>query len=128
MEAAHEATPVIDKVGSTTREDRYVASPMLRKFDKRQPESASGPPDPLDHRVLSIYSTIYRVEAGAWVRLFIPWLMQWIPAASYGGLPSRQCLDAAWDVQGFLEEWIPGQEDCCSGLTGLLEILRLIWI
>ena len=67
---------------------------MLRKFDKKQPESDSGPPDPLDHRVLSIYSAVYRVEAGAWVRLFIPWLMKWIPAASYGGLPGPHILGA----------------------------------
>ena len=98
-------------LGRRPSNDRYVASPMLRKFDTRQPDSASGPPNPLDHRVLSIYSAVYRVEAGAWVRLFVPWLMKWVQAASHGGLPGRQCLDAAWDVQGFLEEWTAEQQD-----------------
>ena len=61
---------------------------------------------------------IYRVEAGAWARLYIPGLVQWIPFSSYGGLPRRQCSDAAWDVQIFLEEHIAQLED---GVVVLLD-------
>ena len=85
---------------------KNVVSPLLRKYDKKLPDPAAHPPKPLDHRVLSVYSAVYRVEAGAWARLFTDWLISWVPAGSYGGLPGRQCLDAAWDVQAYLEEHI----------------------
>ena len=54
---------------------RRVGSPIIRKLDKRNPEGAAGPPDPLDHRVIAVFSAIFRVEAGSWARLHIDWLL-----------------------------------------------------
>ena len=84
---------------------RYqVASPALRKVDKLNPDTSTAPAEPLAHRFLSVYSATYRTVMGAWSRIFTEWLLQWLPAASYGGLPKRDIINAAWDVQSFLEE------------------------
>lgn len=72
-----------------------------------------------------MFSALYRVAAGAWTRLFTPWPLEWFPEASYGGLPNRQCLDAAWDVQGFLEENVALSQDDLVVLLGYWKFLDL---
>ena len=53
-----------------------VPSPALRKYDKMDQNANHEPPLPLDHRLLSVYSALYRVESGAWYRNHISWLLQ----------------------------------------------------
>jgi hypothetical protein len=80
-----------------------VPSPALRKYDKMDANANSEPPLPLDHRLLSVYSALYRIEGGAWYRNHVEWLVSWIPAECYGGLPGRECLESAWDTQAQME-------------------------
>ena len=67
------------------------------------PDANHQPPLPLDHRLISVYSALYRVESGAWYRNHIDWLLGWIPKECFGGLPGRECLESAWDTQGQME-------------------------
>ena len=67
------------------------------------PNANHQPPLPLDHRLISVYSELYRVESGTWYRNHIEWLLGWIPRECFGGLPGRECLESAWDTQCQLE-------------------------
>ena len=95
----------------------HASCPALRKFDKRNPEAA-GAAVAKDPRILTVFSAVYRIEAGAWARSMVPWLLEWLPQECDGGLPNRQILYSAWDVQAFLEEALNAGED---GVVALLD-------
>ena len=50
-----------------------VVSPCLLKMDKLDPDASRAVPTVLDHRLLSIYSQLYRIEASAWCRNHNDW-------------------------------------------------------
>ena len=69
-----------------------LSSPALRKFDKMDPNANHQPPLPLDHRLISVYAALYRVESGAWYRNHIDWLLGWIPKECFGGFTLQRML------------------------------------
>ena len=56
-------------------------------------------PDPLSVRLLTLLSAVYRVDAGAWARKHIEWLAEWILETCYGGIPGKEFIESAWDLQ-----------------------------
>ena len=55
---------------------------------------------PLDHRLLSIFSTVYRVEAGAWFSILYPCC---VTCLHNGGIPGHESCEGSWDAQADLE-------------------------
>ena len=60
-------------------------------------------PTVLDHRLLSIYTQLYRIETSAWCRNHNDWLCQNMHAKCFGGMRKRECLEASWEAQADLE-------------------------
>ena len=69
---------------------RYVLTPALPK---------DGPPDPLNFRMISIFTALYRVESGAWYRMLCPWMEEWLHPDVFGGIEGREPYEMAWDAQ-----------------------------
>lgn len=59
--------------------------------------------EPLDHRSLSVFSAVYRVEAGAFFRILQPWLQCNAHKDCCGGIANREPIEAAWDAVSQLE-------------------------
>ena len=57
----------------------------------------------LDHRLLAIFSAVYRVEAMALFAKTRGWLVQHTHKSCHGGVPGEEALDAAWDCQAEIE-------------------------
>ena len=57
-----------------------VPSPILPKVDKLKHEPQDDKPFnlPEKHRMLAVFSAIYRVESGATFRQHVPWLQTWL--------------------------------------------------
>ena len=66
------------------------------------PDALRFPPGVRDVRLLSIYSQLYRIEAGAWLANHTAWLKQVMDPGCVGGLPGMEALMASWDVQSEL--------------------------
>ena len=58
---------------------------------------------PLDHRLLAVFSSLYRIEAGAWFELLQPWLKRVLHPNVVGAIAGLEAYDIAWDAQYFLE-------------------------
>ena len=58
---------------------------------------------PLDHRLLAIFSSLYRIEAGARFDIIKPWLRTILYPAVMGAIEGIEALDIAWDAQAFIE-------------------------
>ena len=98
-----------------------VNSPCLRKSDRLDPEGERGAPTILQHRLLSIYSQLYRIEMGAWCHNHIPWLAQVVHPASVGAMKGRECAESSWDAQAFLETAINLKQE---GVVALLDYYK----
>ena len=57
----------------------------------------------LDHRLLSIYTQLYRIEAIAWCRTHKDWLAENVHAKCFGSMKGKECLEASWEAQADLE-------------------------
>jgi hypothetical protein len=68
-----------------------VSSPCLRKADKLDPKATADPPGVLDHRLLSVYTQLYRIEMSAWVRNHHDWVKSTIHPDCLGALAGREC-------------------------------------
>ena len=58
---------------------------------------------PLDHRLLAIFSSLYRIEAGARFDILKPWLRSILHPDAIGGIEGAEALDIAWDAQAYIE-------------------------
>ena len=58
---------------------------------------------PLDHRLLTLFTCLYRIEAGAWFDLLMPWVRTVLHEKVVGAVEGYEALDVAWDAQAFLE-------------------------
>ena len=65
---------VVAKVGKWPDAYPHVVSPCLREMDKLNPDASREVPTVLDHRLLSIYAQLYKIEASAWCRNHNDWL------------------------------------------------------
>ena len=68
---------------------------------------------PLDHRMLAIFSGLYRIEAGAWFAMLRPWFQRILHPKVVGALAGMEALDVAWDAQRFLERAMQQGEAKC---------------
>ena len=84
-----------------------VSSPALGKGAKLQAHTiaeAEQRRQPANHRLLGIFTALYRVEGGAIFRQHLPWLLTWIHPELHGCIPGRDLGDVAWDAQAHIEE------------------------
>ena len=72
-----------------------VNTPGLPKKDKGTA--------PLDHRMLAIFSALYRIEAGAWYDHIFQRLRTILHKDMAGAIPGMEALDIAWDAQARIE-------------------------
>ena len=70
-------------------------TPSLPKKDKGNA--------PLDHRLLAIFTALYRIEAGAWFDQIGGWLQDVLHPDVIGAIPGREGAEIAWDAQAYLE-------------------------
>ena len=70
-------------------------TPSLPKKDKGNA--------PLDHRLLAIFTALYRIEAGAWFDQIGGWLQEVLHPVVIGAIPGREDAAIAWDAQAYLE-------------------------
>ena len=73
---------------------------------KKKPDSTL----PLEHRMLTVFSALYRVETGAWYEILMPWVKKILHPDVVGALEGWEALDIAWDAQSFLEHAMLSQE------------------
>ena len=66
---------------------------------------------PLDHRLLTLFTSIYRTEAGAWFDMLMPWVRTVLHDKVVGAVEGYEALDVAWDAQAFLEYAMMNQQD-----------------
>ena len=92
------------------------ALPCLRKADRLDPESHRNVPTVLDHRLLSVYTQLYRIEMSAWMRNHRSWLEKLIHPRSFGAMRGRECGEASWDTQSAIESAINGSEELVVAL------------
>ena len=59
---------------------------------------------PLKQRILAVFSAMYRIEAGAWARILLPWFLTKLHPKIFGGIPKRDSSDATWEAQADIEE------------------------
>ena len=85
--------------GSWPSAYRYVSSPCLQKKDKLDPDAGRAPPTVLDHRLLSVYTQLYRIEMGAWCKNHTDWLAKTIHERCYGAMAGKEPSEASWDAQ-----------------------------
>ena len=84
-----------------------VSNTALEKSDKiarattAEADDRSDPLDPLNHRILSIFTALYRIESGATFRTLLDWLE--VHPQLHGGYPGRDFADVSWDAQSDLE-------------------------
>ena len=59
---------------------------------------------PLQHRGISVFTAHYRIVGCAWWHRVMPAFLSWVHPSAVGGLPGRECMEAAWDTQLALEQ------------------------
>lgn len=94
-----EVLRIITTKGTWPKAYTEVSSPCLRKMEKLDPEAGRDTPAVLDHRLLTIYTQLYRIEAGAWCKNHAEWMQQVIHKDCCGAMPGREAREAAWDAQ-----------------------------
>jgi ribonuclease HI len=75
---------------------------MLRKAEGLTPKQ---------HRGISVFVASYRLSSGVWWQRILPALLQWIHPSAFGGLPGKECLEAAWEAQMDMEEAFLNDEE-----------------
>ena len=101
-DAWHERTKLLQlcaRKGAWPKAYREVSSPCLRKKDKLDPNAGRAPPTVLDHRLLSVYTQLYRIEMGAWCRNHADLLAKNIHPSCCGAMAGREPSEASWDAQ-----------------------------
>lgn len=58
---------------------------------------------PLEHRLLTIFSSLYRTETGAGYEILMPWIKTVLHPSVVGALSGWEASDIARDAQAFLE-------------------------
>ena len=66
---------------------------------------------PIDHRGITISAASYRQSSGVHVHRFMPALLIWVHQNACGGLPKRECIEAAWGAQSDIEEALLGGKE-----------------
>ena len=66
---------------------------------------------PLDQRVLSVFSAVYRVEIGAWNQILSGWFRSHLHPSVHGGIQGHESLDASWDAQADIESALLHETD-----------------
>ena len=90
---------------------KEVSSPCLQKKDKLDPDAGRAPPTVLDHRLLSIYTALYRIEMGAWCKNHTDWLAKNIHESCCGAMAGREPGEASWDAQSAVAAAMEQGED-----------------
>jgi len=54
--------------------------------------------EPLDNRVLTVFSSLFGIESGARFEMLVPWLQTVLHPSVVGAIPGL-ALDIAWDAQ-----------------------------
>ena len=88
-----------------------VSSPCLHKKDKLDPDAGRAPPTVLDHRLLSAYTQLYRIEMGAWCKNHTEWRASTIHERCYGAMAGKEPSEASWDAQAAVAEAMEQGED-----------------
>ena len=83
------------ELGKYPKDYYEVTTVALPKKDKGS--------QPLGHRLLAIFTSLYRIEAGAWFDHIKPWLRSILHLDVMGAIEGTEALDIAWDAQAFLE-------------------------
>ena len=73
---------------------------------------------PLDQRLLSIFSAIYRVEIGAWYQILSCWFRSHVHPSVHGGIKGHEPLDASWDAQADIEHALLQESDIAIASVG----------
>ena len=81
-----------------------VSAPSLRKVNRLDPDALRSPPEAKDVRLLSIYTQLYRIEAGAWFANHVSWLAEHVHPGCLGGMRGLEALMASWDTQSNMAE------------------------
>ena len=102
---------IIKRVGKWPKSYYDIISPCLRKKDKLDEEAGRAPPTILDHRLLSVYTQLYRVEMGAWCENHAAWLAKQVHRNCCGAMPGREPREASWDTQAEVAAAMDGGEE-----------------
>ena len=73
----------------------HVTSPCL-------PKKGQGN-KPLDHRLLAVFSAIYRIEMGSWFKYLYKWFVPCLHPDLHGAVPGHEAAEVSWDAQADLE-------------------------
>ena len=74
-------------MGTYPKAYHHLLTPATPKRDKGQ--------DPLDFRLLALYSATYRVEAGAWFDHIFPWFVTTLHPSVHGAIPGHETLEVS---------------------------------
>ena len=99
------------EVGHWPKAYREVSSPCLHKKDRLDPEAGRAPPTVLDHRLLSVYTQLYRIEMGAWCKNHTGWLARTVHPDCCGAMPGREPKEASWDALSEMAAVIDSGDD-----------------
>ena len=101
---------LIKKKGCWPKAYFRVAAPSLRKVNRLDPDALREPPQAKDVRLLSIFTQLYRIEAGAWFVNHVAWLIENAHPGCLGGMKGLESLMASWDAQSSLADAACTQE------------------
>ena len=112
-ERRHEVLSLARRLRRHPKSYYTVSAPLIPKDIKASDDggAAHGYRTPEDHRILTIFSAIYRVESGATFRQHLPWLKSWIHKALHGCMPERDLSDVSWDAQAECEHAMMMEEN-----------------
>ena len=93
-----------------------LASPAIRKRNPLPSGDAhaafnQNATKPDNHRLLGVFSALYRVEGGAIFRQHLAWLISWLHPQLHGCVPGHDLSDVAWDAQAHIEHALLHDED-----------------
>ena len=89
--------------GKVPASDTQVSTPMMAK--------SKGTEVIMDHRGLSIFTILWRIESSAWYRRLQSWQESWLPEGIHGGRAGHECLSSAWPAQARIEEALLAGDD-----------------
>lgn len=85
-----------EKTGEVPEAYSQVGTPMLPNIRKTK--------NKLEHRPLSIFSVLWRIESSAWYQKLKPWQEKWVHKNVYGARPGREMWESSWALQARFEE------------------------
>ena len=84
-----------------------LASPAIPKGDKLADNTKPKYRTLEEHRLIDVFSALYRVESGATFRQHLPRLKKWIHPDLHGCFPGREMSDVSWDAQAEVVHAMP---------------------